>query len=228
MDEEDVRTERRAAPRMEGAVARQYDRIRGSRSQIEEYRRQAEALAAELPSGAQVLEVAPGPGYFAIELARQGCRVTGLDLSRTMVEIAVENARRASVPVLFRQGDVGQMPFDPGAFDLVICQAAFKNFPRPVAALDEMHRVLRPGGTAIVDDMSSRATSRDIADEIRRMHIGWFGATMTRISLAGLRRRAYTPEQFQALARRSAFGACDVVTGGIGMRVRLTKSAQEA
>src|SRR5207247_5182412 len=117
-------------------------------SQIDEWRRQAAELTGALPDGAQVLEVAPGPGYFAIELARPGpLGVTAMDISRTFVEIASENARRAGVTVDFRQGDVAAMPFADGSFDLVVCQAAFKNFSQPRRALDEMHRVLRVGGT---------------------------------------------------------------------------------
>lgn len=65
-----------------------------------------------LPDGADVLEVAPGPGYFAIEMERLGqVHVTGLDISHTFVEIASSNARQAGVDVIFRQGDASQMPF---------------------------------------------------------------------------------------------------------------------
>src|SRR5690348_15609030 len=94
-------------PPMEGFVARWYAKSRRSGSQIEDWRRQAAELTTDLPEGAHLLEVAPGPGYFAIELARLGrFHVTGLDISHTFVEIAQANARQAGVPVNFRQGDV--------------------------------------------------------------------------------------------------------------------------
>src|SRR5579864_9095031 len=65
-----------------------------------------------LPSGARVLEVAPGPGFFAIELAKLGkYTITGLDISRTFVEIATKNARQAGVTVDFQQGNAAAMPF---------------------------------------------------------------------------------------------------------------------
>ena len=98
-----------------------------------------------------MLEVAPGPGYLAIEIARLGrFHVTGLDISRSFVEIASENARQAAVSVDFRHGDAASMPFDAQSFDLIVCQASFKNFAQPGSALDEMHRVLRRGGTAVI------------------------------------------------------------------------------
>src|SRR6266567_6163884 len=111
---------------MEGIVARRYARLRRSESQIEQWRTDASRLTRDLPDGAGVLEVAPGPGYFEIEVARLGrFRVTGLDISHSFVEIAGENARLAGVSVDFRQGDAAHMPFADGSFDLIVCQAAF-------------------------------------------------------------------------------------------------------
>src|SRR5438270_8491587 len=125
----EARRWRLKGPEMEGPIARWYARIRASQSQLDAYEKQAALITAGLPSGARVLEVAPGPGYLAIEMARPGgLRVTGLDVSRTFVDIASENARRAGVTVDFRLGDVARMPFPTESFDLVVCQAAFKNF----------------------------------------------------------------------------------------------------
>src|SRR5262245_27151270 len=96
-DTRDVRNRRRLLlPEMEGMTARWYARQRGTPSQVAVFREQAARLTAGLPSGADVLEVAPGPGYLAVELARPArFQVTGLDISRTMVEIAHENATAA-------------------------------------------------------------------------------------------------------------------------------------
>ena len=79
------------APEMEGPIARWYARVRGTERQLAQYRRQASEITAGLPAGARVLEVAPGPGYLAVEMARPGrLQVTGLDISSTFVEIARE------------------------------------------------------------------------------------------------------------------------------------------
>jgi len=212
-------------PEMEGASARWYARLRGSDSQLREYREQAARLTGGLPDGAHVLEVAPGPGYHAIEMARSGrLRVTTLDISRTFVEIAAEHARRAGVPLDVRLGDASEMPFPDGDFDLVVCQAAFKNFLRPADVLDEMHRVLRPGGVAVIQDLNKRATAADIAAGVREMRVGPVSAFVTRRTLRLLRRRAYTPEQFERLAAGSAFHGGEVSTDGVGLEVRLTRT----
>ena len=162
MQKTETRRWRFKGPEMEGPIARWYARVRGSKSQLDAYAEQASQITAGLQAGARVLEVAFGPGYLAIEMARLGFQVTGLDISRTFVEIATGNARQAGVTVDFRQGDVAQMPFESSSFDLIVCQAAFKNFTRPSSALTEMHRVLRAGGTAVIQDMSSNATHADI------------------------------------------------------------------
>jgi ubiquinone/menaquinone biosynthesis C-methylase UbiE len=212
-------------PEMEGRVARWYARNRGSASQLAECRRQAARLTAGLPSGAAVLEVAPGPGYQAVEIAKAApLRVTGLDISHTMVEIATETARRAGVEVEFRQGDVSAMPFAAGTFDLIVCQAAFKNFRRPRAALDEMHRVLRPGGQAVIQDMNREVTHAEIAAEVGAMRLSRVNAFLTRLTLSTmLRRRAYSTAGFERLVAHTAFGSCETHASGMTLEVRLTR-----
>lgn len=211
-------------PEMEGPIARWYARLRGSASQLDAYRRQATQLTRGLPAGSTVLEVAPGPGFLAIAIARLGTlRVTGLDISHTFVEIAAENARNAQVTVAFRQGDVAEMPFEGDTFDLIVCQAAFKNFTLPGTALAEMHRVLRPGGTAVIQDLSRDSTHADIDREVKGMSLGRFSAFMTTATLEMLKRRAYSPDQFSRLAAASPFGTCEITTDGIGLEVRLKK-----
>ncbi|WP_432928065.1 class I SAM-dependent methyltransferase [Microbispora sp. CA-135349] len=213
------------APGMEGAMARWYARQRASAPQIDAVRRYAAQVTAGLPAGADVLEVAPGPGYLAVEMARLGCAVTALDLSRTFVEITADNARRAGVRVDVRHGDAADLPFPGGSFDLVVCQAAFKNFGRPVRALDEMHRVLRPGGTAVIHDMSREASRADIDEEVRGMGLTPLNSFMTKVPLLALRRRAYSRGLFARLAAESAFGTCEIRTEGISVEVRLTRPA---
>jgi ubiquinone/menaquinone biosynthesis C-methylase UbiE len=216
-------------PEMEGPAARWYARQRGSGDQAETYRQQAAQLTEGLPDGADVLEVAPGPGYLAIEIARLGrFRVTGLDISRTFVEIASESARRAAVRVDFRNGDAASIPFDAESFDLIVCQAAFKNFTRPRDALNEMHRVLRGGGTAVIQDMRRDASGADIDRDVKRMALGRLSAFMTRFTLRMLRRRAYTAAQFERLVAESDFRTCTIQTDGIGIEVRLRKAVPPA
>jgi ubiquinone/menaquinone biosynthesis C-methylase UbiE len=214
-------------PEMEGRIARWYARQRATEPQMEVVRKDAARLTQGLRSGARVLEIAPGPGYLAIEIARLGrFHVSGLDISQTFVAIAHENARQAGVDVEFQHGDAACVPFEAGSFDLIICQAAFKNFAEPLRALDEMHRVLRVGGSAIIQDLSKEASNADITETVRGMKLSRFNALTTQFVLGTmLRRRAYTARQFAQLVAESAFRTCDIRKDGIGLEVRLEKSA---
>src|ERR1700731_2616203 len=103
---------------------------------MEDFRREAKAVAGDWRCVCNGLEVAPGPGFFAIELAKLGdFKITGLDVSRTLVEIATQNARNAGVKIDFRLGNAAAMPFAAASFDMTYCAAAFKNFSEPVKAL---------------------------------------------------------------------------------------------
>jgi 2-polyprenyl-3-methyl-5-hydroxy-6-metoxy-1,4-benzoquinol methylase len=87
---------------MEGAVAKWYAGL--TKKSLKEFQALAQRVAEELRPGSRVLEVAPGPGYFAIELAKLGdYRIAGLDISETFVDIARANAVEANVRVDFRR-----------------------------------------------------------------------------------------------------------------------------
>jgi ubiquinone/menaquinone biosynthesis C-methylase UbiE len=208
---------------MEGAVARWY--AKNTARNLDDYRRNAEKVSAQVAPGGRVLEVAPGPGYLAIELARLGrCRVTGLDISHSFVEMARQNAKAAGLPIDFQQGDAAQMPFGDGTFDFVICRAAFKNFARPVAAMNEMHRVLRPGGQALIVDLSKDASQAEINAAVRSMNLGPLNALLTRLIFKHvLLKRAYRQGDFRRMAQESRFGACQIAAENIGLEVCLIK-----
>ena len=208
---------------MEGFIARWYARTTGQHK--ESYRKSAEVVAGQLADGASVLEVAPGPGYLAIELARLGnYRVVGLDISRSFVEMARRNAQDAGVAVTFEQGNASSMPFGPDSFDFIVCRAAFKNFSEPVQALNEMHRVLRPGGKALIFDLRPDASPEAITAEVKNMGLGWFNSLLTKLTFkCMLLKTAYSREQFRQMASQTPFKSCEITEDGIGLAVTLTK-----
>lgn len=208
---------------MEGAIARWYDR--STRKDMERFRALAARLRTVLPQGGDMLEVAPGPGYVAIELAKGGTyRVTGLDVSRTMVELAHRNAAEAGVEVDFRQGNASAMAFPDESFDLLACTAAFKNFSQPHKALEEMYRVLRPGGTALVLDLRKDVPMSEI-----RKYFGAIGlSTINRwMTLAAFRfmllKRAYTRAQLEAMLTDIPFRSKEIRLVDVGVELWLQK-----
>jgi ubiquinone/menaquinone biosynthesis C-methylase UbiE len=207
---------------LEGFLARWYARNTKNR---EDYGESARRLAGQIAAGSSILEVAPGPGYLALELARLGhYRVVGLDVSRSFVEMARRLAQDAGVDVKFEHGNAACMPFDSGSFDFIVCRAAFKNFSEPVRALQEMHRVLRPGGRALILDLRPDASPDAIHAEVKKMGLSWFNALITRfIFKRVLIKNAYSQERFRQMASQTAFKTCEIREDGIGLAVTLTK-----
>lgn len=208
---------------MEGPIATWYAKI--TRKDIRRHKLEAQRWAKEIAPGSRVLEIAPGPGYFCIELARLGgYQITGLDISQSFVEIARVNAAAAGIQAEFRQGDVAHMPFEDESFDFLFCQAAFKNFTRPVRAIAEMHRVLRPGGTAVILDLRRDASQAEIDKEIENMGLGRIDEFMTRWTFRHiLLKNAYSVEEMKAMAAQTPFEKCTIVKEGVGFQVRLEK-----
>ena len=207
---------------MEGFIASWY--AKNTARDVRRFRDTARDIAERVPSGARLLEVAPGPGYLAIELAKRGYAVTGLDISKSFVHIATRNAAQAGVAIKFEQGDAAHMPFSEASFDFVVCTAAFKNFSNPVGALDEIHRVLEPGGCASIIDLRKDASLDAIREEVEGMKLPPLNAALVRWTFRSLLlKRAYTREAVEGMARRSRFGGCEIVQRGIGFDLRLTK-----
>lgn len=90
-----------------------------------------------------VLETAIGTG-LNLPLYPQQVRVTGLDLSAEMLEIARQRARDLQREVDLREGDAHDLPFPDESFDTVVCTYSLCNIPDPGRAVAEMKRVLRP------------------------------------------------------------------------------------
>lgn len=187
----------------------------------------AQAVANRVAMGGRVLEVAPGPGFCAVEIARSGrYSVTGLDISESFVRIARENARTAGVAVDFRHGNVSAMPFPDAAFDFVVCSAAFKNFSDPIGALNEIHRVLAPGGRASIYDLRKDASLEEITTEVRSMHLSPLNAFLTRWTFRlVLLKRAYTRAALEQMVAESRFGACEINADGVGFELALVKQS---
>ena len=201
---------------MEGRVAAWY--AKNTLRDIAEFQALAHRLTKNLPADARILEVAPGPGYLSIELAKYGqYRITGLDISKTFVEIATENAGRASLKIDFQQGNASAMPFRKDIFDFIVCRAAFKNFSQPAEAMNEMYRVLRPGGRALIIDLRKDASMDDIDTYIEDARLGWTNSLIYKLTFRYmLIPRAYSKQQFGDMAARSQFGTAEIEASGIG------------
>ena len=211
---------------MEGFTAKWYASL--TFKSLDEFKSLAQRVAGEIPPQGEVLDLAPGPGYFAIELAKLGQhRVTGLDISHTFVQIARRNAVRAAVDVDFQQGNAASMPFQGKSFDFLVCRAAFKNFTQPVRALQEMYRVLKPGGRALIIDLRKDATRESIDEAVEKMDLSRLNGLLTKLTFRFmLLKRAYTRNDFVQLLSETKFTNVQINEAPIGFEISMRRASK--
>jgi ubiquinone/menaquinone biosynthesis C-methylase UbiE len=180
------------------------------------------------PDARLVIDVGSGPGSLSIGIARRrpGLRVLGVDLSGTMVRIARKNA--GGLPNLeFRQENAAELSAEDGSADMVVSAESMHHWRKPVAVLDEFHRVLRPGGRVWIFD------GRDDFSEADQKE--WFSGSpallKTRPALAIQRRilrtHGFTPSEWESLVPslvgESRFGEGRIETLGIYRHLELVR-----
>ncbi len=136
----------------------------------------------------RVLDVACGPGALLATLAPRVRRAVGLDLTPAMLALA----RAAAPGVALVCGAAERLPFDDGAFSLVVCTWAFHHFAAPPRVLAEMARVCAAGGRVVVGDLvgSEDDGVRARHNELERLRDPAHVALDSARGLAGLMDRA--------------------------------------
>lgn len=207
---------------MEGGVARWYDRT--TRKDMPEIKALAARIAAAVPTGATVLEVAPGPGFLAIELAKRGLHVRAADISKTFVEIARRNSAAEGVEVRFELGNAAALPVETASVDFLVCRAAFKNFAEPVKALKEMRRVLRPGGTALLIDMRRDASVAELREYVNRLGVSLLNRWFMMLTFRGmLIKRAYPIAEVQSMIAEAGWEQPRIEMSPVGFEAWMKK-----
>jgi len=205
---------------IEGAQANYYDKI-SREHRIGEMKEQAREVTKYIKDGDSVLEIAPGAGYLSIELSKLGnYRITGMDLSKDLVEICTRNSIEAGVQINFQQGNVSNMPFQSNVFNFIICVFAFKNFKEPLKALKEMHRVLKPGGIALLMDLNRKASmgvTKKVAENM--------GLKGLKAYIAGAIQRsgAYSRIEFESFISQTEFKDNEIKDTEFGFSIVLKK-----
>ena len=102
---------------------------------------------ANVQPGEKLLDVGCGTGVVAVTAALRGAKTSGLDLTPELLEVAKANQQIAKCgDVEWTLGDVEELPYQDGTFDVVLSQFGHIFAPRPEVAIAEMRRVLKPGG----------------------------------------------------------------------------------
>jgi ubiquinone/menaquinone biosynthesis C-methylase UbiE len=125
-----------------------------------------------------ILDIGTGPGWLLMKIHDQlpDLRVTGLDVSPSMVAKARKNIEKAGLSdvIEMKQGSANALPFDDNTFDVIVSTGSIHHWKQPEAGLNEVHRVLKPGGYALIYDIMSdtpKAVLREAKREFGRFRI---------------------------------------------------------
>ena len=165
-----------------------------------------------------VLELGPGPGYLGLEWLRQtdNTTLTGLDISPDMIDLAQRNAAEYGLAerATYVQTTGAGIPFDANTFDGVLSNGSLHEWEDPKAILDEMWRVLKPGGRLFVSDLR-----RDMFLPIRWFL--WISVRPKEIRPGFITsvNAAYTPPELQRLVAGTTLKGCSVSGGLFGLQL---------
>jgi ubiquinone/menaquinone biosynthesis C-methylase UbiE len=146
----------------------------------------------------EVLEVAVGTGLNLPHYPDQ-VTLTGLDLSEQMLDLARSRAQHLGREVTLRQGTAHALPFADASFDTVVCTFGLCAIPDHETAVDEMVRVLRPGGRLILVDhiASTSRIARGVQWLVERITVPLAGEHFLRRPLRQVQARGLEVEQQQ-------------------------------
>jgi ubiquinone/menaquinone biosynthesis C-methylase UbiE len=152
-----------------------------------------------------LLDIGTGPAWLLLKLHQRSpaMRLVGIDSSSSMVAKARKNMAEAGLSgvIEIREGNASQIPFTDRFFDIVVSTGSIHHWKHPIAALNDVYRVLKPGGYALMYDLVSdtpAAILKEMAHQFGRLK-------MTLFWLHGFEEPFYNRENYQSLAWPTLF-----------------------
>ena len=177
----------------------------------------------------RILDVACGTGDSTISAAKaaaEGSEVVGVDLSEGMISLVMEKAEKAGVAdrITVETGDGEQLRFEDASFDRVTCAFGIRNFEHRDRGLAEMFRVLRPGGRAVILELSvPRNPLLRWVYDLYFLHIlPWIGGKVSgeKAAYRYLPASVHSfpaPEEFRAVILEQGFSSASFRTLSLGL-----------
>ncbi len=154
-----------------------------------DYKYQLDVIGKIRPD--RLIDIGCGPGAFLAQVQERfpEIQLNALDLSEAMIE---ETRARLAETAVLTVGDSEDMPLESGLYGVVTCNMSIHHYPHPQEAVNEMHRILRPGGWLLLNDMDCAAPIRVAANVLFPR-------------LPGGDVRMYEKEEIKAMLRKAGF-----------------------
>lgn len=162
-------------------------------------------------AGKRVLDLGCGLGNDLSRFARGGAEVVGIDLSAQAVELSQKNFAQRRLQGTFQVMNGEALAFPDDSFDLVYCHTVLHFTPDPVRMVEEIHRVLRPGGEAILMSINRRSWLFAM-HRLMKIEIDYLDAPVF---------RTFTIEEFRALL--APFSEYRLITERFPVRTQVHK-----
>ena len=213
--------------RIPGVLASAY--AKATRMAIDSYYRQvAKKIVDHLKSGT-ILDLGTGPGYLPIEIVKKSSQIqiTGIDLSRRLIQMARANALTAGLAdrLNFQLGNAAALDFEDSFFDMVISTGMLHSIKEPVKVLQEIYRVLKAGREAWIFDPARVTSAVDrkkwkASLNLRERFFLWL------FQLFGLHKpiKVYTRGQAMALIEKTDFKNYRIDAQDDEIRIKLKKA----
>jgi len=166
-----------------------------------------------------VLDIGTGPGWLLLQLRAKipEASLHGVDISPAMVKKAAENLAGRGIEL--RCAGAETLPYPDGSFDMVVSTGSLHHWKNPLAGLNEIHRVLKPGGHGLVYDLV-----RHMPDDVARRVRAEYGTLRCAIMwLHSFEEPFYSPREMEDLAAQSAFTGGETTFVGALCCLRLGK-----
>jgi len=177
-------------------------------SQTSLFQRNYELIAKDILSycsEGRILDIGTGPGWLLVKLHHESprLRLTGLDVSPSMVVRARKNMAEAGLSEVIevKEGNASHVPFSDNSFDTVVSTGSIHHWKNPTACLNEVYRVLKPGGFALMYDLVSdtpAAVLKETAYEFGRLRV-------LLLWLHSFEEPFYSSKDFELLAQPTLF-----------------------
>ncbi|MGA2171913.1 MAG: class I SAM-dependent methyltransferase [Sedimentisphaerales bacterium] len=152
-----------------------------------------------------LLDIGTGPAWLLLKLHQKApnMRLVGIDSSQAMVIKAQQNIAAAGLKdtIEIKEGNASNIPFPDEAFDIVVSTASIHHWKEPTTGINEVWRVLKKGGYALIYDLVSD-TPESILEDCKRQFGRW---KTTLFWLHSFEEPFYSQANFQALAQPTLF-----------------------
>jgi ubiquinone/menaquinone biosynthesis C-methylase UbiE len=187
-------------------AAKLYGYMMAARPMKLQYREIAQDLCTSIDHG-RLLDIGTGPGHLLLEihLLNSDIELFGLDVSSSMVDLARMNLKSISAEI--HQGSIEATDFPGDSFEAVICSGSFYLWDHPIACLNEIHRILKPGGNAYLyesfRDHDEKQLKRLIRKNLKEENL--IRRTFSPIFLMKQLRMAYSEDEIRKILDGTSF-----------------------